>query len=76
MFDKFYKEGYSREEQIEALRRSVAAQKDLKRNAGTAGYCFITNGIEVKKVDPDLPIPEGWRRGFPARRGIKNEQQD
>ena len=76
MFDKYYKEGYSREEQIEAFRRSVAAQKDLKRNAGKAGYCFITNGIKIKKADPDLPIPEGWRRGFPERRGIKNEQQD
>ena len=72
MFDKYYKEGYSREEKIEAFRRSVAAQKGLKRNAGNS-YCFITNGVELKKVNPDLPIPEGWRRGYPKRRGMKNE---
>ena len=73
MFDKYYKEGYSREEKIEAFRRSVAAQKGLKRNAGDTGYCFITNEIETKRVNADLPIPEGWRRGFPKRRGMKNE---
>lgn len=74
MFDKYYKEGYSREEKIEAFRRSVAAQKGLKRNAGNSGYVFITDGVKTKKVDPDLPIPEGWRRGYPKRRGIENEQ--
>ena len=74
MFDKYYKEGYSREEQIEAFRRSVAAQKSLKRNTGNR-YCFITNGVEIKKADPDLPIPEGWWRGCPRKkeRGIANE---
>ena len=70
MFDKYYKQGYSREEKIEAFRRSVAAQKGLKRNAGNR-YCFITNGVELKKVNPDLPIPEGWRRGYPKKRGKK-----
>ena len=70
MFDKYYKEGYSREEKIEAFRRSVAAQKGLKRNAGNR-YWFITNGVELKKVNPDLPIPEGWRRGYPKKRGKK-----
>lgn len=73
MFDKYYKEGYSREEKIEAFRRSVADQKRYRHNDGHR-YVFITDGIKVKKVDPDLPIPEGWWRGYPKKRGIKNEQ--
>ena len=70
MFDKYYKEGYSREEKIEAFRRSVADQKRYRHNDGHR-YCFITNGVELKKVNPDLPIPEGWRRGYPKKRGRK-----
>lgn len=74
MFDKKYKEGYSREEMIEAFRQSVAEQRRYRHNDGHH-YCFITNGVEIKKVDPDLPIPEGWWRGCPRKkqRGIKNE---
>lgn len=72
MFDKIYKEGYSREEQIEAFRRSVAIQRKQRGNSGNR-YCFITDGTNVKKVDPDLPIPQGWWRGVPRKkqRGIK-----
>lgn len=70
MFDKMYKDSYStREEKIEDFRRSVMAQKGLKRNAGS--HCiFITNGVITKKFDPDLPIPQGWRRGQ-TKRGAK-----
>ena len=67
MFDKLYKDSYStREEKIEDFRRSVLAQKGLKRNGGNR-YIFITNEKTYKKFDPDLPIPEGWRRGRPTR---------
>lgn len=70
MFDKMYKDSYStREEKIEDFRKSVMAQKGLKRNTGN--HCiFITNGEITKKFDPDLPIPQGWWRGQ-TKRGAK-----
>lgn len=72
IFDKKYKEGYSYEQRLQAFRESVAEQK--RYNAGQKskrGYIVITNGTEVKKVDPDLPIPEGWKRGYRPRKGVQ-----
>ena len=74
-FDKIHKEGYSREQKIEALRRSVMLQKKCMHNCGKGGYVYITDGTNIKKTDPDLPIPEGWWRGCPRKkeRGVKHE---
>lgn len=74
-FDKIYKEGYSREQNIEALRRSVMLRKQGIHSHRKGGYVYITDGTNIKKADPDLPIPEGWWRGCPRKkeRGIKHE---
>lgn len=74
LFDKIYKESYSREELIEVYRQTVPRLNKRKGNTGKR-YCYITNGVEIKKADPDLPIPEGWWRGCPRKkeRGIANE---
>lgn len=73
-FDKKYKEGYSREEKIEVFRQLVARQRQYPQTQ-RGGYVFITNGTEIKKANPDIPIPEGWWRGCPRKkqRGVKNE---
>ena len=74
-FDKLKDREYSREEKIERLRRNVAYQKTLNLNTGRKkGTVGITNGTINKIVDADLPIPEGWRRGY-CRKGANNEQQ-
>ena len=67
LFDKIYKESYSREELIEVYRQTVPRLNKRKGNTGNR-YCYITNGVEIKKADPDLPIPEGPvnRMAFPS----------
>ena len=72
LFDKIYDDNYTREEKIEAFRKSVALHKLVKNNAGNR-YVVINNGEKTKRIDPDLPIPQGWERGF-VKKGKKNEQ--
>lgn len=63
IFDKYDKKKYSKEEQIERFKRNIAVKKTIKPNPMKKGKVCITNGVENKFVLPDLPIPEGWRRG-------------
>ena len=70
MFDKKYKEGYSYEQRLQLFKESVAERSEnRKKVVPRKGYITITNGIDVRKVDPDLPIPEGWKRGYRPRKG-------
>lgn len=63
MFDKKYYDNYTREEKINALRESVALHKMMSCNTGKH-YVIINDGTKTKRVDPDMPIPQGWQRGF------------
>lgn len=72
-FDKKYKDSYStREEKIADFRRSVEINKRHKHKP--IRFVMINNGVVIKRHNEDLPIPEGWVRGF-FKRGAKNEQQ-
>ena len=73
LFDKKYYDYYTREEKIEAFRQSVALHKCIRHNTGKH-YIVINDGTKTKRVDPDLPIPQGWVRGF-IPKGKRNEQQ-
>jgi group I intron endonuclease len=37
--------------------------KQMGQQNSQYGSCWITNGIESKKINKDDPIPEGWNRG-------------
>lgn len=63
IFDKKYYDYYTREETIETFRQCVAVRK-RKRTRQHTPYIIINDGVKTKKADPDLPIPEGWQRGF------------
>lgn len=72
-FDKKYKEGYSREETIEAYRSCVELNK-TRKNKSREKTITITNGVVAKRYNADLPIPEGWTRGMlPRKKGCKIE---
>lgn len=73
IFDKMYYDNYTREEKIEAFRHSVALNKSI-RHSTRKHYIVINDGTKTKRVDPDLPIPQGWTRGF-IPKGKRNEQQ-
>lgn len=72
-FDKKYKEGYSysKEEILEIYRDRVALYKRVKRKQKEKEI-VINNGVIAKRYNADLPIPEGWVRGF-LKRGATNE---
>lgn len=63
IFDKYNKEDYSKEEQIERYKRIIAAQKQIKHNPFRKGKVLINNGVIQKLYNADLPIPDGWVRG-------------
>ena len=73
IFDKLEDREYSREEKIERLKRLVAYRKTVKGCGRKKGTVCINNGKEIKSYDADLPIPEGWERGF-IKKECKNEQ--
>lgn len=71
IFDKLEDREYSREEKIERLRKLVAYQKANNPRAGRKkGFVMINNGVVTKQYDPDLPIPEGWKRGC-IKKGVQ-----
>jgi hypothetical protein len=43
-----------------------------KRNAVLAKLVYITNDIKTRRVDPALPLPEGWRIG--SAKGRRNSE--
>ena len=71
MFDKKYKEGYSREEKIAVFRECVAQARETKRKPKEKEI-VINNGVISKRHNADLPIPEGWEWGR-VKRGATNE---
>lgn len=73
LFDKLEDREYSREERIERFKRLCAYRKTLKRNGRLKGVVIINNGVKCKSYDADLPIPEGWERGY-IKKECKNEQ--
>ena len=79
IFDKLEDREYSREEKIERLRKLVAYRKTVKGGKKKNTVC-INNGKVCKVYDADLPIPEGWVRGFIKKgvrslsEGVRNEQ--
>ena len=72
IFDKLEDREYSREEKIERLKKLVAYRKTVKNGRKKSTVC-INNGKVCKVYDADLPIPEGWVRGF-IKKGVQNEQ--
>ena len=38
--------------------------KNVGKNNGSFGKHWVTNGVENKKVDKNLPIDSGWRKGM------------
>lgn len=69
IFDKSYQENYTREEKIAAFRESIAIRRHFGAYAKKRNFIVINNGVVEKRVDPDLPIPEGWQRGRVPRKG-------
>lgn len=63
LFDKYNKEEYSKEEQIERYKKIIAARKTFKCRPCRKGKVIINNGVEQKFILADLPIPDGWVRG-------------
>lgn len=63
LFDKYNKEEYSKEEQIERYKKIIAAHKKFKCNPFRRGKVLINNGVIQKLYNADLPIPDGWVRG-------------
>ena len=74
IFDKLEDREYSREEKLERFKKLVAYRNANKVGVGRKkGVIMINNGKVVKPYDADLPIPEGWVRGF-IKKECKNEQ--
>jgi hypothetical protein len=47
---------------IEKMKK-VNASRPSSSYGHTGGTIWITNGTEQTRVSPDLPLPEGWRKG-------------
>lgn len=63
IFDKYNKEDYSKEEQIERYKKIIAYKKTVEIIPFKKGKILINNGVEQKFILKDLPIPDGWKRG-------------
>ena len=72
IFDKLEDREYSREEKLERFKKLVAYHKTQKGYGRKKGVVMINNGEVVKPYDADLPIPEGWVRGY-IKKECKNE---
>lgn len=75
IFDKLEDREYSREEKLERFKKLVAYHNANNAGAGRKkGVVMINNGKVVKPYNADLPIPEGWVRGYIKKpKECKNE---
>jgi hypothetical protein len=71
LFDKTTQDYYTREEKIAALKANIAVRQKVRSYLNQGGYVLINNGEIEKRIDADLPIPEGWKRGRVPRKRVQ-----